>query len=141
MHQLDCAPAAATGDKSSFLSEAKTMATLDDLEKISECGTSRQAGPSLDTTVPTLHREVEASYGAPADHDAGRASAIGSDSKEATNEGINLATGPTGVPERVDYDFPDGGLQAWSVVIGVRDHSHFLPSLGLCDREIAVDLL
>ena len=125
MLKADFTPGASTSDTNSFLSEAKTMAALDDLEKASQQDASRQAGPSMDTAVPTLEREPETSNGALEEEVKEKTRPLSSDSRETTNEDTNAAaTHTVVVPGGAVYDFPDGGLRAWSVVIGVREHSH-----------------
>jgi len=131
MHRPDSAFAPLAEDKGSFISEDNAMTVVDDLEKCTPHDPSRQAGPSLDTALPTFERESEAFYGPPGKRDVESASILGSNAKEATNEIANVATTPTTPTDAASYDFPDGGARAWSVAIGVSEHSHSSPLLRL----------
>jgi hypothetical protein len=108
MHRPDSASVPLAEDKGSFISEDNVMTVVDDLEKCTPHDPSRQAGPSLDTTLPTFEKESEAFYGPPGKRGGGSASILDS-VKEVINEDTQVATTP-GVPETAVYELGQSQL-------------------------------
>jgi len=139
MHRSESPSTTTIGDRGSFLSETKTMATLDDLEtgvRTEHRASPRpgESSPRLSSSVPTKETDT---FNSEQDTAESIRHPSSSDAKDAAHTGSNVIAKATDTAYDADaIDFPDGGLRAWSVVFAVsNDPRSATPQSSLVSRS------